>query len=62
MFSQGQITFAILFLIVFIIVMIVMYRKDAVLHRLHYKGSIWVLIGFLLFIGLLFVLKSVLNY
>jgi len=62
MFSQGQIVFALFFLVVFVIAMIAMYRKDARLHQLHYKGSIWVLIGFLLFIGLLFMLKSILNY
>ncbi|HLW63452.1 MAG TPA: hypothetical protein VKY33_08635 [Flavobacterium sp.] len=61
MFSQGQIIFAAIFLVVFIVAMIAMYRKDAVLHQRYYKGSIWVLVAFLLFIGVLFMLKSVLK-
>ena len=57
MFSQGQITFAIFFVIVFIIAMIYTYRKDIQLHKVFYKGSYRVLLGFLAFIGLLFVIK-----
>lgn len=57
MFSQGQITFAIFFVIVFVIAMIYTYRKDIKLHKVFYKGSYWVLLGFLCFIGILFVIK-----
>ena len=57
MFTQGQWTFAGLFLFVFIICAIYVYRKDAILHKKFYKGSYRVLIGFLIFIGLLFVIK-----
>lgn len=57
MFSQGQITFAIFFVIVFVIAMIYTYRKDIQLHKVFYKGSYRVLLGFLAFIGLLFVIK-----
>lgn len=59
MFSQGQITFGILFAIAFIIVMIFAYRKDLKLHRKYYKGSIWVLIGFVSFMLMLVAIKFV---
>ena len=61
MFTQGQWIFAGLFLAAFIIAAIYVYRKDAVLHRKFYKGSYKVLIAFLVFIGLLFVIKVVLK-
>ena len=57
MLSTGQWIFAGLFLITFVIVMIFMYRKDLKLHRKYYKNSIFVLIGFIVFILLLFVIK-----
>lgn len=61
MFSTGQLIFAGIFILVFIIVMIYSYRKDLQLHRKYYKGTIYILIGFLLFIALLFVIKVYLN-
>lgn len=57
MFSTGQWIFAGIVLAIFIAVIIYSYRKDLKLHRKYYKGTIYVLIGFLLFIALLFVLK-----
>lgn len=57
MFSQGQWTFAAIFMVAFIILMIFSYRKDILLHKRYYKGSLFVLIAFLGFIGLLFVLR-----
>lgn len=57
MFSQGQWIFAGLFLVAFVIVSIYVYRKDAILHQKFYKGSYRVLIGFLLFIAVLFIIK-----
>jgi hypothetical protein len=57
MFSQGQLVFALCFFIAFVIMMIFAYRKDAKLHKIFYKGNYKVLIGFLIFIGLLFVIK-----
>ena len=57
MFSSGQLIFAIFFVIAFLALMIFSYRKDKLLHRKHYKGSLWVLVGFLLFSGLLLFLK-----
>jgi cbb3-type cytochrome oxidase subunit 3 len=47
MFSQGQITFGILFAIAFIAILVFAYRKDIKLHRKYFKGSIWVLIAFI---------------
>ncbi|MGB8705142.1 MAG: hypothetical protein WCD31_08945 [Gillisia sp.] len=61
MFSTGQWIFAAIFLIGFIIAMIYSYRKDINLHRKYYRGSFLVLIAFLLFLGLLFVIKIVLK-
>lgn len=62
MFSTGQLIFAGLFLISFIIIMIFSYRKDIRLHQKYYKGSIYVLIGFILFILILFFIKTRLNH
>ena len=62
MFSTGQLIFAGLFLIAFIIVMIFSYRKDIRLHKKYYKGSIFVLLGFIVFILILFLIKSRLNH
>ena len=62
MFSSGQWIFAGLFLIGFIILMIFSYRKDIRLHQKYYKGSIYVLLGFILFILILFFIKTRLNH
>lgn len=61
MFSTGQWIFAAFFLIAFVAVMIYSYRKDLALHRKYYRGSLFVLIGFLTFIVLLFVIKEYLK-
>ena len=53
MFSQGQITFGILFAIAFIIIIVIAYRKDLKLHKKYYKGSFWVLLAFIAFIGMI---------
>ena len=57
MFSQGQWTFAAFFVVAFICVITYAYRKDLALHRVFYKGNYKILIGFLVFIALLFVIK-----
>ncbi|PXY45947.1 hypothetical protein [Flavobacterium hydrophilum] len=57
MFSQGQLIFAVCFFIAFVIVMVFAYRKDLALHKIFYKGNYKVLIGFLLFIFILFLIK-----
>lgn len=57
MFSQGQLVFAGFFFVAFVIAMIYAYRKDVKLHKLFYKGSYKILIAFVVFIGILFVIK-----
>ena len=61
MFSTGKIAFIIFFIILFVAAMIWSYRKDIKLHKKQYKGSFWVLVGFIGFIILLFVIKLVLK-
>lgn len=62
MFSTGQLVFAALFLVAFISIIIYSYRKDIKLHKKYYKGSLYVLVGFIAFIILLFFLKSWLGH
>ena len=57
MFSTGQIYFAFFFIIAFVITMIAVYRKDLKVLQPFYKGTYWIFIGFLTFIGLLFLIK-----
>jgi uncharacterized membrane protein len=57
MFSTGQWIFAGLFFVAFIIAMVYSYGKEKLLHQKYYKGNYKVLIGFLIFIGLLFFIK-----
>ncbi|MCC4214311.1 hypothetical protein LLW17_16400 [Leeuwenhoekiella sp. Mr9] len=57
MFSTGQIIFALLFFVSFVIFVSFSYKKDRKLHRKEYKGSFWVLIGFIAFVLILFVIK-----
>lgn len=57
MFTPGQKIFAIVFVIAFVIVIVVSYRKDKRIHLKQYKGSIKVLFGFLIFMGLLILIK-----
>lgn len=57
MFSTGQIYFALFFIIVFVIAMIVVYRKDLKALKPFYNGTYWILFGFLIFIGILFLIK-----
>ncbi|WP_366184547.1 hypothetical protein [Flavobacterium ovatum] len=57
MFSTGQLIFAACFFVAFVIAAIYSYRKDLALHKIYYKGNYKILLGFLIFIGLLFVIK-----
>ncbi|WP_445454574.1 hypothetical protein [Flavobacterium sp. 25HG05S-40] len=59
MFTTGQWVFAALFFIAFVIAAYFAYAKDKVLHQRVYKGSYKILIGFLIFVVLLFVIKIV---
>jgi len=57
MFTSGQWVVAILFFIGFVFLMIYSYSKDKALHKKHYKGAKWVLVGFIAFILFLFFIK-----
>ena len=57
MFTTGQIYFAIFFIIAFVITMILVYRKDLKILKPFYKGTYYIFIGFIIFIGLLFLIK-----
>jgi len=57
MFSTGQTYFAVFFIIAFIITMLYVYKKDLKELKSQYKGTYWVLLSFILFIGILFVIK-----
>ncbi|OIQ29597.1 MAG: hypothetical protein BM564_05145 [Bacteroidetes bacterium MedPE-SWsnd-G2] len=59
MFSNGQITFGILFAIAFAIIIYFMYRKDINVHKKHFKGSAWVLLGFIGFILMIVAIKFI---
>ena len=58
MFSSGQWAFVIFFIIAFITAMLFAYRRDLKVHRKHYKGSFWVLLGFLVFMTILVLIKK----
>lgn len=57
MFTTGRIVFVLFFVACFVAALIYSYRKDAALHRIFYNGSYRILIGFLIFIALLFAIK-----
>jgi len=57
MFSQGQLYFAIFFVIAFSVFIILSYSKDKKLHKKYYGGSLFILLGFLVFIAVLFLIK-----
>ena len=57
MFSTGQWIFGACFLVAFVIAISYAYKGDRELHKKMYKGNYMVLIGFILFIMMLFVIK-----
>ena len=61
MFTPGQTIFAILFVIAFVIIIIFSYKKDKSIHLKQYKGSLWVLFGFLIFMAILLFIKYLLT-
>lgn len=61
MFSTGQLYFTLFFVVAFIATMIVVYRKDLKEMKTQYKGTYWILIGFIIFIILLMVIKTFLK-
>lgn len=61
-FTTGRIVFAILFVIVFVIMMVFSYKKDAKNNKKHYKNSaLYVAIGIVAVIGLLFLSKYLIS-
>ena len=60
MFSTGQLIFAILFFVAFVIGVAYQYRKDKKVHKAYYKGTVWILIAFVSFIGMIAVVKFLL--
>jgi len=62
MFTTGQWLFAIIFLFFFILLMVFSYRKDRKLHKKYFKGNLWILLGFIVFVLLLLALKTLLKH
>lgn len=62
MVSTGQMIFGAIFFVIFVIVIVLSYRGDKKLHKKYYKGTIWILIGFIVFILLLVLIKSLLKH
>ncbi|MDI1318029.1 hypothetical protein [Flavobacterium sp.] len=62
MFTTGQWIFAALFFVAFVIATYFAYGKDKALHQKVYKGSYKILLGFILFIVLLFVIKITMKH
>jgi hypothetical protein len=56
MFSKGQLIFAIGFVIAFTVFVVWSYLKDQKKNPTYFKGSFWVLIGFIVFVSLLLLL------
>ena len=61
MFSTGQLIFAGLFFVGFVSLTILSYRKDKNVHQKQFKGSLWVLFSFILFVTVLTLLKYLLR-
>ncbi|MFP4846596.1 hypothetical protein [Winogradskyella sp. PE311] len=59
MFTTGQLIFGLLFFIAFVIAIAYQYRKDLKIHKAYYKGTIWILIAFIGFIGMIAAVKFV---
>ncbi|MEZ4794756.1 MAG: hypothetical protein R2773_04665 [Flavobacteriaceae bacterium] len=57
MFTTGQLVFALLFVIAFVAIMVFSYRRDKPTHKKHFKGSVWILAGFIVFVLLLLAVK-----
>lgn len=63
MFTTGRIIFSSLFVVAFVAFMIFSYAKDAKNNKIHYKNSaLYVAIGILVTIGLLFLSKFLINH
>lgn len=62
MFSQGQLVFAGIFAVCFIAIIVFSYIKDRKIHSKFYKNTSLILIGFVLFIAILFAIKFFLKH
>ena len=62
MFTTGQWIFAALFFVAFVIASYFAYGKDKALHQKVYNGSYKILIGFIVFIMILFIIKIFLKH
>jgi len=61
MFTTGQWIFAAFFVVAFVVLMLFSYKKDKALHKKYYKGSVYILLGFLAFVLILFLMKTFLK-
>lgn len=62
-FTTGRIIFAVLFVIAFVIMMIFSYKKDAKNNQKYYKNTaLYVAVGIIATIGLLFLSKYLLKH
>ena len=50
MFTPGRIAFIIFFVVTFVSILVYSYIKDKNLHNKYYKGTLFVLLGFFIFI------------
>lgn len=57
MFTQGQLVFAVFFLITFLGIIVYSYRKDIRSHKVHYKGSLKILLIFVMSLIGLYLIK-----
>ena len=61
MFSKGQLIFAVFFALVFAVVIFLSYKRDKSLHLKNYKGVKWVGLAFIIFVIILFIIKTLLR-
>lgn len=57
--TTGHWIFAAVFLGLFIVYLVWSYRKDLGLHRIHYRGAQYVLLGLITALFLIFIFKRI---
>lgn len=60
--TTGHWIFAGIFVLVFIAFLIRSYRKDLKLHKIHYRGTYYVMAGIIVTLFLFYVMKQMLEY